>query len=67
VELFTGYHGELRYALQRGRPWGTVKYYEAEKYEFEYVQAVMSQCCKQWPGRRWRILLMPFNVLADET
>lgn len=56
----------LTYALQRGGPWRTVRRYDAEKYEFSFVQKVMRRGRAKTPGYRWRILLMPFNVWADE-
>lgn len=58
---------DLTYALQRGGPWQTVRNYPANRYEFSFVQKVMVRGCAMTPGKRWRILLMPFNVLADET
>ncbi len=56
----------LRYALQRGGPWRTVRSYEADRYDFAFVQKVMRRGRAKTPGYRWRILLMPFNVWADE-
>jgi hypothetical protein len=57
---------DLVYALQRGGPWRTVREYPSERFDFRFVQKVMARGRAKTPGKRWRIILMPFDVWADE-
>lgn len=58
---------ELTYALQAGEPFRTVKRYAAGTTEWRVVVAVFRMVEQRRPDRRWRIVLLPFNVLAADT
>lgn len=57
----------LRYTLQcgHGRFWRTVKAYNADKFEFAYVSELMFRLVCHGMPDFCRILIMPFNVLAE--
>ena len=56
---------DLRYALQSrvGRRWRTAKTFTPERLEFRVLEK-MAQIMQRERGGEWRVLLMPFNVLA---
>jgi hypothetical protein len=60
----------LRYVIQGasrdGSRWRTVKSYNAEEWEYRVVSRVMEKLVGHYKGH-FRILLMPFNVLAEST
>ena len=58
----------LRYTLQRrdGAHWQTAKAFTPERIEFRVLERMM-HLVKAEKGGDWRILLMPFNVLAAAT
>lgn len=61
---------DLRYSLQyrnaRGFRWKTAKSYDAEAQEFRVVEHVMQSLARQHPRMAFRVIEMPFNVLAVE-
>lgn len=60
----------LRYTLQYrdGRRWHTAKTYTPGKQDFDELARMLILIARQAGPRHkcWRILLMPFNVLAAE-
>jgi hypothetical protein len=60
----------LRYVIQGaskdGSRWRTVKSYNSEEWEYRIVSRVMEKLVGRYTGH-FRILLMPFNVLAEST
>jgi len=58
----------LKYVIQalNGKKWRTVKSYAASEQEYSFVSKVMENLVRRYPGH-FRILLMPFNVLAEST
>lgn len=60
---------ELRYTLQyrKGlRRWRTAKSYYADQEEFRVVERVMEMLARQHPRMAFRVVEMPYNVLAAE-
>jgi hypothetical protein len=57
----------MKYALQygKGRIWRTAKAYDAEKTPYAFVSEIMLRMVIQGGGKHWRILIQPFNVLAE--
>jgi len=59
---------DLRYTLQFLRPrelrWRTARSYGAEREDWRVVLHTMGLAARKWPAWSWRIVLMPFNVLA---
>ena len=60
---------ELRYTLQsrgaRERRWITARSFDAERADYRVSASVMVLAARKWPARAWRLVLMPYNVLAD--
>ncbi|WP_333992688.1 hypothetical protein [Burkholderia orbicola] len=57
----------LKYALQAGEPWRTVKRYDADEQPFELAQRAFTVAAVRRPQYRWRIVLQPFDVVAADT
>lgn len=58
---------DLRYSLQAARGWRyrVVKSYDADDEDYRVIQMVLVKLARQHPRIKFRIVEMPWNVLAD--